>query len=237
MTWDRSREYEIGLDRGVLYPQDGPAESWNGLISVVETPSDDSLQSRHIDGVKTSSRRRTGGFSGTIEAFTYPPSLDDHIFSRDRLKSFGLSYRVPTQTRYKIHLVYNVRFSPEGILRKQSETASFSWNFTTKPVSVPEAKASAHLIVDTDKAYSWTVSSLEDLLYGNESGAPRLPSPAEVFEVFEENSILRVIDNGDGTFTVDGPDSAIQMLDLTTFQIDWPSAIYIDASTYKISSL
>jgi hypothetical protein len=65
----------------------------------------------------------------------------------------------------------------------------------------------------------------------------RLPDPQEIFDIFEANSILRVVDNGDGTFTVTGPDDAITMLDDTTFEIDWPSVVVIDSNTYEISSL
>jgi hypothetical protein len=81
------------------------------------------------------------------------------------------------------------------------------------------------------------MEALEDVLYGTDDESPRLPSPEEVFEIFEENAILRIIDNGDGTWTAIGPDSAIEMLDSETFEITWPSAVYIDADTYTISSL
>jgi hypothetical protein len=153
------------------------------------------------------------------------------------LKSFGFSYRISTAKSSKIHLVYNARFSPGGTAHKQSEVDLISWDFTTLAIPIPEVAMSAHLIVDADVAYSETVQALEDILYGSDSISARFPSPEEVLEVFEEHSILRVIDHGDGTFTITGPDEAIQMLSSTTWQITWPSAIYIDAVTYSISSL
>lgn len=235
MRWDRSQFYEAGLDRGVYFPQDAPAEVWNGLISVDETPSDEEEQSRYIDGVKTLHRRRPGEFAGKIEAHTYPIDLDNVIFSRGR-KSFGLSYRVTKPDGYLIHLVYNATISPEGFSWDQTESTSFSWRFTTRPIPVPVGRYSAHLIVDTSKAYSTTVEDFENLLYGSASDA-RLPTPDEVLAIFEENSIVRVIDHGDGTYTVTGPDDVIQMINVSTYTIDWPSAVFVDADTYTISSL
>lgn len=222
LTWDK-RDYEAGLDRGVLYPKDGPGVAWNGLTSVQESPSSDT-QTRYIDGVKTRVRQSPEVFSGAIEAFTYPEPFP---------KSFGLCYRV----KDKIHLVYNVLVGPTGFNYQQLDTEPFSWDFSTKPIPVPGAEMSAHIVVDGSKAYSWTLSNLEDILYGSDSESPRLPLPEEVLNIFDINSILKVTDNGDGSFTVEGPDDVIQMLDSTTFQIDWPSAVYIDEVSYTLSSL
>lgn len=150
---------------------------------------------------------------------------------------FGLSYRIRTHKGYKIHLVYNLKIPRGEISNNQMEAGSFRWDFTTLPVSVPGARNSAHLVVDTSQAYSWTVDALCDILYGTEAVGASLPSPATVLNLFEENSILQIIDNGDGTWTAIGPDTIIQMLDSTTFQINWPSAVYIDSDTYTIHSL
>lgn len=144
-----------------------------------------------------------------------------------------MSYRVAS----KIHILYNVLVSPSPSARVQNETEIFSWPFTTKPIEMPEGHLSAQFVIDCDLAYSWTVEALEAVLYGSDAEASRLPTPQEVFDIFEENSILQVIDHGDGSFTVTGPDEAIQMLDATSFQITWPSAEYVDAETYTIHSL
>lgn len=237
MEWDPTRDYESGLDRGVFYLSDRPGEPWNGLVSVKENPSGADEQTRYIDGVKTHFRRRVGEFSGSIEAFTYPESFYEDVLSQRRPKNFGLSYRISSLKGSKIHLVYNVLISPVGISYKQMETETFQWDFTTLPIPVPGARRSSHLVIDTTKAYPSTVTNLENILYGSDVETSRLPLPEEVLNIFELNSIVRVIDNGDGTFSVTGPDDVIQMLDSTTFQIDWPSVVYIDEATYTISSL
>lgn len=232
LVWDE-RDYEAGLERGVIYPLTGVGEAWNGLVSVQDSLSDSDEETRYIDGVKTRRRRRVGEFSGTIEAFTYPDSFFEDVLTQRRQKGFGLSYRVGD----KIHLVYNILVGPTTLNSQQLDTEPFSWDFTSLPVSVPGVRMSAHLVVDASKAYSWTIASLEDILYGSESTTPRLPLPEEVLNIFDINSILKVTNNGDGSFTVEGPDDVIQMLDPTTFQITWPSAVYINGESYTLSSL
>ena len=238
LVWDsRPRDYEMGLDRGVFYPQNAPGEVWGGLITISEESSDSEVSFRHVDGVKVYQRRSSGHFSGTIEAVTYPESMNNDIFGHSLRTSFGLSYRVMRAASYEIHLVYNVLLSPSQYVHQQTEFEPFSWGFTTTPIAIPDAKPSAHLIIDSSVAYSWTIAALEEVLYGTESVDSHLPTPSEVFDIFEENAILRIIDNGDGTWTAIGPDSAIVMLDSTTFEITWPSANYIDADSYTIHSL
>lgn len=232
LTWDE-RNYETGLDRGVFYPKNSPGESWNGLVNVRASHAYPDGSSRYIDGVRIASNNRRGQFSGTIEAFTYPDSFfEDPLFQRLQ-KRFGMSYRVDN----KIHLVYNVLIQSPSHTTEQLETEPFSWDFTTTPMSVPGERMSSHLIVDEQKAYAWTITQLENLLYGSDEGGARLPSPEEVLAIFDVNSILKVTDNGDGTFTIDGPDDAVIDNGDGTFSVTWPSVVIIDSNEYSISSL
>jgi len=139
--------------------------------------------------------------------------------------------------RYKIHILYNVLAQPYSVVYRQSGSEPLTFDFTSTPVPVQGVSRTAHLVIDTSVAYSWTVSALEDVLYGTDTTDPRLPTPGEIYDIFEENSILIITDNGDGTWTATGPDSVITMLDSTTFQISWPSAVYLDSDSYKIHSL
>lgn len=202
-----------------------------------EAPSDTDVSIRFLDGVKYQQNRFLGYFSGNIEAYYYPSGFHEDVFTRKRVRSFGLSYRTGTAKNYRIHLVYNVTVSPPTHIYQQGETDPFRWLFTSLPVEIPGFNRSAHLIIDVATAYASTVSDLEDVLYGTEETDPRLPTPEEVLAIFEENSILKVTDHGDGSFTVTGPDSAITMIDSTTFEITWPSVVLIDSDTYQISSL
>lgn len=233
LIWDNAPDFESGVDRGVFYPQIGSGEAWNGLVSVKETPSESDERSIYVDGQKIRQQKRPGHFSGTIDALSYPPSFYEDVLMQRRAKPFGLSYRV----RSKIHLVYNVLVSPSPYLYRINGVDAHSWAFTTRPLPVPEAAMSSHIVIDTDQAYSWTVEALESILYGDDANTPNLPTPEGIFEIFEDNSILQIIDNGDGTWKAIGPDSVVSMIDATSFQISWPSAVYIDAVTYSVHSL
>jgi hypothetical protein len=254
LSWTEPGErfYETGLDRGVLYPSDGAGIAWNGLLSVNEAPSDSDVTTRYFDGQPYTVRSRAGSFSATIEAFTYPQEFEEYGYlGRGRtLRSrgrFGLSYRTRVandisgvEYGYKIHLVYNAQAHPSQKPNKTTsssiEPESLSWDISTVPVSLVDAKASAHLVIDTTIAHSDTVEALEDLLYGNDTRPSFLPQPNEVLEVFESHSIVRITDNGDGTWTAEGPDNLVKMLNATTFEIDIPTAVYLDETKYRISS-
>lgn len=228
LRWD-VRTYEAGIDQGVVYPKNGEAEPWNGLISVKETPEELNSRVRYFDGIKVINKKSEESFSATIEAYTYP----DGVISR---KPFGFSYRVHTEKNYKIHLVYNVLAKMSELTYEQEETTPFRFDISTTPVPVPGAKATAHLIVDISNAYALTVIDLENILYGYESGQARLPLPEEVLSIFEQHAFLRVVDHGDGTFSITGPPEMVQMINDTMFLIDSPGVVYLNQSTYTISS-
>jgi len=239
LTWAIEREYEQGVDRGVLYPSTGPGEAWNGLSLVTEAPFESQAKFRYIDGIKVGAKQPRGEFAGTIEAFTYPDSFFENALFQRRAKKFSFSYRTMTAAGYQIHIVYNATTQPpKSLQHQQRDLSAFSWDFTTLAVDIPGAKRSSHLIVDTSVAYSWTVQALEDVLYGTDSTDPRLPTPQEVWDIVEANSLLLVVDNGDGTFDIiDTTDSAITDLGSNTFEVTWPSVINISADNYQISSL
>lgn len=254
LKWDEtdSRYFTTGIDRGVLYLLDEVGVPWNGLVSVNETPSGAEAISNFYDGSKFFSSRTPESFGGSIEAYTYPREFNrfngdvDFLTGQNR-ETFGFSYRTILANdpdsigqRHLIHIVYNATVSP---VQKNNQTISsspsasiFSWKFETVPVTMGNRQGS-HLVVDTAMASPEALAELEDILYGTEDTFPRLPDPQEVIDIFENASILRITDHGDGTWTAEGPDEAIKMLSSTLFEITWPSAIYIDSVTYEISSL
>ena len=93
------------------------------------------------------------------------------------------------------------------------------------------------MIINSTIAYPGVLSVIENTLYGSADTSARLPEPQEIFDLFEDGAILKITDHGDGTWTAEGPDSAIQMLSATEFEITWPSAVYLSSDTYRISSL
>jgi hypothetical protein len=158
-------------------------------------------------------------------------------FTAQTKKSFGLCYR----NNREIHLVYNAFVSPSSdqysSISDDISPVTFSWGFTTTPMATPYARPTAHIVVALDYANAGAISDLENILYGNGASGASLPNPSDVLALFDPYAILKITDNGDGTWTADGPDSAITMLDDITFQIDWASAVFIDSDSYYIRSL
>lgn len=254
LVWGETdkRLYENGVDRGVFYPLGGVGVPWNGLIAVSEAPSGADVIEIYYDGEKSVAQRQRENFSAKISAYTYPLEFEGYdglVESRtgQRRKSFGFSYRTKVTNdslgiEYDlIHLVYNAAVTPSdksySTIGESVDAITFDWDLETVPEILPSGQTASHLVINTSIAYSWAVEALEDIIYGSAFQDARFPSIVEVLDLFENASIVRITDNGDGTWTADGPDSAVYMISATEFTINWPSAVYIDPETYIISSL
>lgn len=244
LTWGdiSQRHYSAGVDRGVFYPLSDQGEAWNGLVSVEESPSESSGDARYLDGIQLRSKKSLSAFEATIEAFTYPLAMEEHLGlsgglnSRRRQSVFNFTYRVMTDNGYKIHLVYNATASPSSKSYQFDSVDTFSWNITTKPLFIEDVTPSAHLIIDSSLAYSSTVAQIEDVLYGSDNFDPRMPMPDEILAIFDANAILKVTELGNDVIEIDGPASAITMIDTTTVEVNWPSVARLDSETYSIYS-
>jgi hypothetical protein len=236
ITWDpaENRPYSSGVSQGVLYPEDSPGVAWNGLISVTEA-GEQTQDARYFDGQRYDTRNREMPFAGTIVAYTYPDELEPYIgisgaFTGQPLRPFGFSYR----TNNEIHIVYNALTVPPKrsyvTMGAKIDPADFEWNFTTQPIKIPGGKPSSHIVIMVDESQPEAITELEALIYGDDINDPSLPPVENILEIFESSTILRITDNGDGTWTADGPDSAITTVDSETFQINWPSVIVTETS-------
>ena len=259
ITWGAigERFYQGGVDRGVLYVADKPGVPWNGLTAITENPSGGEERSYYVDGFKHLSLSGVEEFAATIEAFTYPSEFEecdgsetvfDGLFLTQRLrKSFGLSYRTKIgndvdglEHGYKIHLVYNALAAPSSRVNStiddSVEPETFNWSIWTRPIFVPGYKPTSHFVIDSRLVDPLVLVDLENVLYGSDMETAHLPTQEELFNLFQAYSGFIVVDNGDGSFTVTAPDDVLIMIDPTTFEITWPSAIYIDAVSYTLSS-
>lgn len=214
LEWDAvgSRYYEMGVDHGVVYPQDedgvfNNGEAWNGLVNVTESPSGAEPTDLWADNLKYASMRSAETFGATVEAYTYPDGFaacDGSLeivpgvqIKQQTRKAFGFSYRTEvhndTQTEaddgYLLHLVYNATVSPSekayGTINDSPEAITFSWEMTTTSVTVPGAKATSIIIIDSRKADKDKMAALEEILYGSETKVARLPMPEEIIELFK----------------------------------------------------
>lgn len=128
LTWDNvgERFYEVGVDRGVVFPYKNDAYqkgvAWNGLTAVNENPSGAEATALYADNIKYLNLVSSEEFGCTIEAFTYPDEYaecdgsaeptDGVYLAQQPRKPFGFAYRTRigndtsgTEKGYKIHLV------------------------------------------------------------------------------------------------------------------------------------
>lgn len=247
IVWDDvgQRTFEAGVDRGVLYVGSDPGVPWNGLTSVSENSTGGSAQPFYIDGQKYSSFSSREEYSATLTAFTYPdefmacdgtasirPGL---LITKQRRTSFGLTYRsmigndLDSEAAYKVHLLYNAYAAPSARSRKAISASitpeEFSWAITTVPVALSGYLASPHFVIDSRKIDAQTLSGIEDILYGNDSASPRMPTLAEIIDLIDTGNTLTVVDNGDGTFSMTAPIADLKMLSDSIFQLTWPTVV------------
>ena len=207
LSWNTPGErfYETGLDRGVLYAPDHDGVAWTGLISVAETTSGGDPKPYYIDGIKYLNLSSAEEFVAIIDAFSSPAefgpcdgtvSIQNGLFvTQQPRQSFGFCYRtrVGNDTEgpdhgYKIHLVYNALAAPPKITSKTIDDSVnpiiFSWSITTLAPVITGYRPTAHMMIDSRITSAGLLGTVEDILYGDESAAPRLPDPDELITMF-----------------------------------------------------
>lgn len=246
LIWDQSNErpFESGIDHGVLYVEDGNnAVPWNGLTSIEENFGDTSTPI-YRDGIKICDLFPLEDYSAVLSAWTYPDEIDEESFN----DKFGLSYRTfvtddasNIDKYYKIHLVYNVTLTPSPNQYETDDSSinpiEFKWDLATVPEKIPGFRPTAHAVIDSRYFDPHVLGEIENVLYGDASHDPHLPTLAELAEFVYSQAIVLIEDNGDGTWSaMDTIYGKITMLDETTFQIVDVDATYLDADTYEVST-
>ena len=209
LVWDQTgdRQYETGVNKGVLYPysqnkyQTGVA--WNGLTAVTESPSGAEATALYADNIKYLNLMSAEEYGATIEAYTYPDEfaqcngeaeLAAGVSAGQQTRSmFGMSYQTKigddtnADKGYKIHLIYGAQAAPSekayATVNDSPEAITFSWEVTTTPIEVPNMKPTASITIDSTKVQSSVLKKLEDILYGTDGEEPRLPLPSEIIEI------------------------------------------------------
>lgn len=208
LVWDvlADREFETGVDHGVLYPQVSGAYpkgvAWNGITTVTESPSGAEASDQYADNIKYLSLMSEETFSGTIEAFMYPDEfaacngekavMKGVYIGQQARQGFGLATRTIKGNAadgedygYKLHLYYGLKASPsQRSYTTKNDSPSpltFSWSVNSTPVNVTGYKPTATLTIDSTEYEESKLKALEDVLYGSDSAEARLPMPDEVF--------------------------------------------------------
>ena len=188
----------------------GEGVGWNGVTKISESPDGGDTTTIYANNNIYLNLVAKENFKGSITAYTYPKEWEKCDGSASVLSSgsgatgvkglrvtgqtrtpFGLAYRTligndtaGTEYGYEIHLVYNATAGVSSLdyqtVNDSPEALELSWDFSTLPVDVPGAKPSAHLVISSLTAEPTKLKALETKLYGTESTAPALPTPAEV---------------------------------------------------------
>lgn len=242
LSWDdlTQRNFEQGVDRGVFYSKVGIGYPWSGLISVDESTTDIGQSLIYIDGVGHQNQLKIGSFIATVSAITYPKEFEP--YSAQTRFEFNFTYRtLQTNGHYKIHLVYNALTAPitrnNSSINAGSDIEPFVWDLTTRSEIIQGARPSSHFVIDSRFVYPGVIAQIESLLYGDDIADPTMPTVSQLLEFFDAHAILRITDHGDGTWTAEGPDDVVKLLDATTFQIDWSSAIFTTEDAYTVRTL
>ena len=207
LVWDQTGErlYETGVSKGVLYVQESGAYpkgvAWNGLTAVTETPSGAETTPLYADNIKYLELMSKEEFGGTIEAYMYPDEFKacngeaeltkGVTIGQQTRKVFGLCYStiIGNDTDkdahgYKLHLVYGALASVSekaySTVNDSPEAITFSWEFTTTPVSLATGATTSIVTIDSTKCDAEKLAALETILYGSDSTEARLPLPDEI---------------------------------------------------------
>lgn len=219
LVWDKTGErlYETGVKRGVIYPQATGGTypkgvAWNGLTAVTESPSGAEASPLYADDIKYLNLMSVEEFGATVEAYTYPDEFAECdgtasiatgvTIGQQKRKAFGLCYRTTLgndvdgeEYGYKLHIIYGALAAPSekayATINDSPEAITFSWELTTTPVEVTNAKPTASLTIDSTKADPTKLKALEEILYGKDPTEPegldgvdpRLPLPDEIAEL------------------------------------------------------
>lgn len=259
IQWDSigQRIFEAGVFNCVLYNESRDGIPWNGITSIKENVSTDSVEDLYFDGVKIAPYVGEEDFSGTITAITYPDSFLEFTgepvlypgvsYTNQAPKRFHLSYKTNVGNDidginhgYKIHILYNLTARPSSFdsatVSGEISIVDFSWEINSLPDIVANYQPTAHIIIDASSINQDVLDYIESALYGTDTTDPKLPEISEFVKNINEWGLIIITDNGDGTWTASGPDEYFSMLDETTFQIVGVEGSYSNEDTYTISS-
>lgn len=204
LKWDETGEkiYELGTDRGVVYPQNSSGAypqgaAWNGLTGVTYTPSGAEATKIYANNGQYGSLLSAEEVGGTITAYTYPDEfaqcngekdLADGVRVGQQTRTpFGLTWRtlVGNDTEgqehgYIIHIMYGCQASPSEkaytTINDSPEAIELSWELTTTPVNVTGFKPTAYLEIDSRTVTPTGLKAIEDALYGTDAGEEGEPA-------------------------------------------------------------
>ena len=202
---DRGVLYPQVIDpstKAVSYPK---GVAWDGLTAVNDNPSGGESNKQYADNQVYLNLISAEDYAATIEAFTYPDEFEECdgskevapgvYISQQNRKGFGFSYRSligsdteGTDYGYKLHLIYGAMATPSekshATVNESPEASTLSWEVSTTPIAIENAKPSATIVIDSTKVDAAKLTAFEDIIYGSSAADARLPLPDEVIAFF-----------------------------------------------------
>lgn len=213
LVWDEvgKRFYETGVSQCALYPQSETGTYplgvvWNGVTAINESPSGAEANPVYADNMKYLTLMSAEELGLSIESYTYPDefavcdgSAEIGVgvsVSQQPRKPFGLVYKTiigndltSNAYGYKLHIVYGCMAAPSekgySTINDSPEAMTMSWEVSTTPVPIPNHSPSSQIVIDSTKIVAAKLKSIEDLLYGTEAVAAKIPTPAEIITILE----------------------------------------------------
>ena len=206
LVWDApgTKEYEVGVSKGVLYLLNSTTNkwegvAWQGLTNVTESPEGGDAEDFYADNILYASIRGTEKLSGSVECFMYPPEFEDCIghhqlmsgvrIGQQTRKVFGLAYVSDLGTDanatagVKYHLIYNCTAAAAELSHDTTEESvdlePMSFDFDSVPINVTGHKPTSSIVIDSRDLTSAQITALEGALFGTSNAAPYLPLPDE----------------------------------------------------------
>lgn len=206
LNWaaNAARYYDFGVDRGVLFLGDNPGIAWPGLTSIDEAPTGGEARSYYVDGYKYLHIAAYEEYAATIEAITAPVEfaacdgmgqVQNGLFATMQPRiPFSFSYRsslgneLAKVAGHKLHIVYDALAAPSGRNHKSlggtGDVDLYSWSVTTKPPKITGRRPTSHFVIDSRYTPESLFTHINDVLYGSETDASRLPGAQELIDMF-----------------------------------------------------
>ena len=190
----------------------GTGVAWNGVTEVSENREGGDANKHYADDLIYCITRGAEEYGLTINAFQSPEEFDEcdgeafingshgARIGQQKRKMFGLAYRTAIGNDilgedygYKIHVVWGCTAAPTertySTINDSPDPQELSWEVDCLPVTlnIPGKKIRpfSTMIFDSTKDDPELIAQLEDMLYGTEETSSRLPTPKELYELFE----------------------------------------------------
>lgn len=192
LVWD-SRNYEVGIDRGVLFLSTGVGVAWSGLTGVTEAFGQEKA-TVYFDGRKINELVYNGEFSATLQALSRPREFEQlqglaavrpgMFLANQPPQLFDLSYRTLMGDFYKLHLLYNLTAKSKdlgyGTVDASPSPIGFEWTISAVPEEVDGFRPVPQVVVDSRTVDPAILTALENQLYGTAVTAPAMPDMADL---------------------------------------------------------